>query len=107
MRLYPKRGDVTAVNSPQGRFECLDDGGFELPEPLASHLHSTPDWETAVERERRKLADDLERKRDPASALDEIAGLRADLAAALAALARVQDGEKPARRRGAAKDGGE
>jgi len=81
MRLYPTHGGLV-VDAPEGHFEAQDDGGFDLPEPLFTRLHSAhyggvKAWETQIERQQRALAEEQLRRSDPASMLDVLERLLA------------------------------
>lgn len=93
MRLYTLTG-ATQVDDPQyGRFTVNDSGAFDgLPEALANRLHSfhlngKPAWEDDAERERRIVAEELDRMRDPATLLAAIKEQGASHDAVMAALA--------------------
>jgi hypothetical protein len=74
MRLYPM-DDVGAVDDPEfGHLVPEDDGGFDLPGPLADRLHSTHvrgqrQWETSIERQHRLIQEEAARRADPATLL--------------------------------------
>ncbi|WP_155589809.1 hypothetical protein [Streptomyces cavernae] len=74
MRLYTRTG-ATAVDDPEyGNFQADDEGGFDLPDPLANRLHGfhingRPAWETDLERQNRLIAEEIERRKDPATLL--------------------------------------
>jgi hypothetical protein len=73
MRLYSRTG-ATAVDAPEGHFEPVEDGGFDFPDALSTRMHAThvdgvQQWETAIERQRRVLAEEAERRQDPATLL--------------------------------------
>jgi hypothetical protein len=83
MRIYHRKG-AAAVTAGGVTYQAEADGGFEgLPGPVEQHLLGFPDWETEVQREQRRVREDLARRRDPASQYDELASLRADFAAGL------------------------
>ncbi|MFE2407118.1 hypothetical protein ACFXDE_02105 [Kitasatospora sp. NPDC059408] len=73
MRLYSRTG-ATALDHPHhGRIEAdPGHGGFDLPEELAEELRSFPAWETDVERQQRLVAEEIERRKDPATLLDAV-----------------------------------
>jgi hypothetical protein len=77
MRLYTRTG-ATALDDPEyGTFEADEQGGFDLPDPLASRLHAFhinggPAWETDLERQNRLIAEEIERRRDPATLLEAV-----------------------------------
>ncbi|MBP5896317.1 hypothetical protein [Streptomyces scabiei] len=77
MRLYSRTG-VTALDDPEfGTFHANEDGGFDFPDEVsdrlhAFHLHGQPMWETDVERQRRLVTEELERRKDPATLLNAV-----------------------------------
>lgn len=77
MRLYSRTG-ATALDDPEyGHFDANEDGGFDFPDDLSDRLHGfhaggRPLWETDVERQNRLIAEELERRKDPATLLDAV-----------------------------------
>jgi hypothetical protein len=77
MRLYTRTG-ATALDDPEyGHFDANPDGSFDLPEDLSDRLHGfhlagRPAWETDVERQRRLIGEELERRKDPATLLSAV-----------------------------------
>jgi hypothetical protein len=77
MRLYTRTG-ATALDDPEyGHFDAAKDGGFDFPDDLSDRLHSfhsrgKPMWETDIERESRLMAEEMERRRDPATLMDAV-----------------------------------
>jgi hypothetical protein len=77
MRLYTRTG-ATALDDPEfGHFEASEDGGFDLPEELSERLHGfhlggRPAWETDIERQRRLMTEEMERRKDPATLLSAV-----------------------------------
>jgi hypothetical protein len=77
MRLYTRTG-ATALDDPEyGHFEASPDGGFDFPDDLSDRLHrfhvrGRPSWETDVERQHRLMAEEMERRRDPATLMDAV-----------------------------------
>ncbi|HLK72256.1 MAG TPA: hypothetical protein VKU77_01270 [Streptosporangiaceae bacterium] len=75
MRLYPLAGDVLAVDDAEhGHIEPAGDGGFDFPGPLSERMHAMHvnghrQWETAVERQHRLIAEEAARRADPATLL--------------------------------------
>lgn len=70
MRLYTRTGATTLDDPEYGHFEADENGSFLLPEDLAErirgfHLAGRPAWETDVERQRRLVTEEMERRRDP------------------------------------------
>ena len=77
MRLYSLTGATAVDDAEFGHISPADDGGFDLPGPLADRLHRTAirgvrQWEDAIERQRRLIAEELERRRDPAALLTAV-----------------------------------
>ncbi|MEE1838207.1 hypothetical protein [Streptomyces sp. SP17KL33] len=77
MRLYSRTG-VTALDDPEfGTFHANEDGGFDLPDEVSDrlhnfHQHGQPMWETDVERQRRLVMEELEKRKDPATLLSAV-----------------------------------
>lgn len=77
MRLYSRTG-ATALDDPTfGHFDAGPDGGFDFPNELSDRLHAfhangRPLWETDVERQHRLMAEELERRRDPATLMEAV-----------------------------------
>jgi hypothetical protein len=96
MRLYTRTG-ATAVADPQhGQFKAGQDGGFDLPDALGQRLHGfhidgQPLWETDIERQHRLIAEEMERRKDPATLLDAVQQLVQAAQAASAAQAAQAD----------------
>lgn len=82
MRLYSRTG-ATALDDPEfGHFDAGPDGSFDFPDDLSDRLHGfhvagRPAWETDVERQHRLIAEELERRKDPASLLSAVEQLLA------------------------------
>lgn len=77
MRLYSRTGQTVLTDAEYGTFEAGPDGGFDLPEDLAVREHSfhvggRPLWETDVERQYRLAAEELDRRRDPATLMNAV-----------------------------------
>jgi len=77
MRLYTLTG-ATALDDPDhGHFDADEDGGFDFPNEISDRLHrfhvdGRPAWETDIERQDRLMAEELERRKDPATLLDAV-----------------------------------
>jgi hypothetical protein len=100
MRLYTRTG-ATALDDPEyGHFEADDQGGFNLPEELSERLHSfhiggQPAWESDIERQRRLMTEESERRKDPATLLDAVEQImRAAQATATAPAAKAKRATK-------------
>lgn len=77
MRLYSRTGQTVLNDAEYGVFEAGPDGGFDLPEDLAErehafHVGGRPLWETDVERQYRLAAEELDRRRDPATLMNAV-----------------------------------
>jgi hypothetical protein len=76
VRLYSLNA-ATAVDDGGQHYEPADDGGFDFPDALGGRLHSSAVrgvklWETDIERQRRLIADEAARRRDPATLLEAV-----------------------------------
>lgn len=104
MRLYTRTGAVALDHPEFGHFDADDQGGFDLPDELSDRLHrfayqGKPAWETDVERQQRLMAEELERRKDPATLLSVVEQLmRAAQQGAAPQAAPVVDAAPPARR---------
>lgn len=80
MRLYTLTG-ATALDDPDhGHFDADEDGGFDLPDQLAARQHAFAlngrrIWETDFERQRRLVAEETDRRKDPATLLAAVESL--------------------------------
>lgn len=115
MRLYTRTG-ATALDDPEyGHFEADEQGGFDFPDDLSDKLHrfsvrGRPAWESDIERQNRLIAEELERRKDPATLLQAVEQLVA-AAGRTASVAKQGDtadepgapAKTPRGRRGAAK----
>ena len=77
MRLYTRTGAVALDDPEYGHFEAGPDGGFDFPDELSDRLHKfairgKPAWETDIERQHRLMAEELERRRDPATLMEAV-----------------------------------
>ena len=98
MRLYPRAGQVAVAHEGQ-RYKPGPDGGFDLPEEAGRFLHSfhsggKPLWETDIERQHRLIAEEAERRKDPATLLSAVEQL-VSAAKAPAAAAPAPEPEAP------------
>jgi hypothetical protein len=97
MRLY-SRTDVASVTHGGTRYTPADDGGFDLPPDVTDLLHSSAvggqkQWETSIERQRRQVAEEMERRKDPATllaAVEQIMALAEQGAKPQAPVAKAQ-----------------
>lgn len=78
MRLYTRTGAVALTDPATGRiYEADAQGGFDFPDDLSDQLHrfavrGRPMWETDIERQRRLMSEELERRKDPATLLSAV-----------------------------------
>lgn len=93
-KLYPTN-PIESVSVGDVLIEANDDGSFDFPEELAESLHRThvggvQTWETEAERYSRIVSAEIARRSDPAALYDQIAGMRADQAAAVVKLTSTE-----------------
>lgn len=96
MRLYSRTG-ATSVTHEGHTYEPDENGAFDFPEALGQQQHSfhvggQPLWEDEIERQRRLMNEELERRKDPATLLDAVNKL---VAAASEASATTGQEDKP------------
>jgi hypothetical protein len=78
MRLYTRTGAVALTDPATGRIHKADEqGGFDFPDELSDRLHrfavrGQPMWENDIERQRRMINEELERRKDPATLLSAV-----------------------------------
>jgi hypothetical protein len=78
MRLYTRTGASALTDPDTGRiYEANAEGGFDFPDDLSDRLHKfavrgQPMWETDIERQRRLMSEELERRKDPATLLSAV-----------------------------------
>lgn len=78
MRLYTRTGAIALTDPETGRiYEASPDGGFDFPDDLSDSLHrfavrGRPMWETDIERQRRLIGEEQERRKDPATLLSAV-----------------------------------
>lgn len=110
MRLFSRTG-ATAIDAPEGHFDAGEDGAFDLPEAVAQrelsfHVGGKPQWETDIGRQHRLVAEEMERRKDPATLLDAVQQI-VQAAAAMGQASTGSGGHEgapvQARRRGAGK----
>lgn len=79
MRLYSRTG--ASFTQHEGvRYEAAPDGGFGFPDHVSDVLHrfavnGERMWESDIERQRRVLGEEMDRRRDPASLYEAVAKL--------------------------------
>lgn len=78
MRLYTRTG-ATALTDPETGIEYKADaeGGFDFPDDLSDKqcrfaVRGRPMWENDIERQRRVMTEELERRKDPATLLTAV-----------------------------------
>lgn len=105
MRLYTRTGATALDDAQFGHFDAGPDGCFDVPEEFGEHLRrfhlsGRPAWETDIERQARLVAEELERRKDPATllaAVEQIVAAAAAVApAAPVAKTRGRKGADPA-----------
>jgi hypothetical protein len=78
MRLYTRTGATALTDPDTGRiYEADAQGGFDFPDDLSDRLHrfavrGQRMWETDIERQRRLMSEELERRKDPATLLSAV-----------------------------------
>lgn len=83
MKLYTLGNASSVSNEDYGTFDVDSDGSIVVPEDFGAYLrdHHAADgskaWEDEIERHARVTAEELERRRDPASLYDAVEQLRA------------------------------
>lgn len=77
MRLYSRTG-VTRLDDPEhGTFDVDEAGGFNFPDEVSDRLHAfhmggKPLWETDIERQRRLISEEMDRRKDPSTLLSAV-----------------------------------
>ena len=79
MRLYSRTGAASVHHGGQV-YTPGDSGGFDFPDDVSDKLHpfavrGERMWETDIERQRRILGEEMDRRRDPASLYEAVAKL--------------------------------
>lgn len=78
MRLYTRTGATALTDPATGKvYEADEQGGFDFPDEVSDQIHKfavrgKPQWENDIERQRRLLAEEAERRRDPATLLSTV-----------------------------------
>jgi hypothetical protein len=85
MKLYTRTGASTVDDQEHGTFEAGPDGGFDFPDELSNrlrivHIAGQRAWEDEGQRHQRLVAEELERRKDPASLYDAVQALTDTLA---------------------------
>ena len=80
MRLYPRREGTDQVKHGDVTYTPASDGGFDFPDEVSDQLHRFAVrgerlWEDSIERQRRILDAEMDRRRDPASLYEAVAKL--------------------------------
>jgi hypothetical protein len=101
MRLYPRREGTSVVQHGGVTYTPAPDGGFDFPDHVSDELHSFAVrgerlWEDHIERQRRLLDAEMDRRRDPAELYAAVARI-AEAASAIPA-----EPAKPSRAKAAA-----
>ena len=76
MRLYSRNG-ATVVQHGDEQYKPGASGGFDFPDHVSDALHPFAVrgerlWETDIERQRRLLSEEMDRRRDPASLYEAV-----------------------------------
>ena len=82
MRLYPRRAGTDQVKHGDVTYTPASDGGFDFPDEVSDQLHRFAVrgerlWEDSTERHRRILAEEMDRRRDPAELYAAVAKIAA------------------------------
>jgi hypothetical protein len=98
MKLYTLTGASGVSNEDYGDFDVDEDGSIEVPEAFGvllrdSHIGGVKAWEDEIERFHRLAAEDVARRKDPATLLATVEKLVEQQQAAKPARARAR---KPA-----------
>jgi topoisomerase IA-like protein len=109
MKVYTLQNASSVGNEDEGVFKVDKDGAVVVPEAFGvflrdNHVNGAKAWEDEIERHARLTAEELERRRDPASLYDAVAKLAASQPAARAprkAAARKAPAKKAATRKAA------
>lgn len=77
MRLYTRTGATALDDAEYGTFQADENGGFDFPDDVSDRLHGfhvggRPMWETDTERQHRLIAEELDRRKDPATLLSAV-----------------------------------
>ncbi len=77
MQLFSRYGATAVDDATHGHIEANEDGSFDFPDELGRQLHSFAVngkklWETHIERQHRQIAEEVERRKDPATLLDAV-----------------------------------
>jgi hypothetical protein len=101
MRLYSRMGVITLDDPEYGTFTADETGGFDFPDDVSDRLHAfhhagRPMWETDIERQRRLIQEELDRRKDPATLLSAVEQLVKAASATAALTAPVQAPAAPA-----------
>ena len=104
MRLYPRREGTASVVHGGVTYTAAPDGGFDFPNEVSDTLHRFAVkgerlWEDAIERQRRILDAEMDRRRDPASLYEAVA----KLVQAADAVQSAPEPAKPSRAKAAVK----
>lgn len=97
MKLFTTIGQTKIADPEFGEFEADADGAFQFPDAFAERIHHVhfdgkQIWEDNTERHARIVAEEIARRSNPATLLDEVAALRADFQPQLTA-AQLREAE--------------
>lgn len=79
MRVYSLL-EATVVEAPEGQFTQEEDGGFDLPGPLAAtllamYVGGQKAWETGPERQARMIQEEIARRQSPEALYEAVSRL--------------------------------
>jgi hypothetical protein len=79
MRLY-SLADAAGVDHDGEHYAPGNDGGFDLPDELAELLHASAvrgvrQWETAIERQKRLIDEEMQRRQSPEALYEAVSKL--------------------------------
>ena len=83
MKLYSRTGANSITHEEFGAFTVGKDGSVNVPDEFGAYLHrqhvaGKPAWETEAERHARLMAEEVERRKDPATLLAAVEALQRD-----------------------------
>lgn len=102
MRIYSLNDTAAVVDPETGKqYNAGKDGALDVPDEFGARLHAThfdgaPAWETDGERSDRLVAEEQERRRDPATLLAEVEAMRESMAAGNLSSSQIRDAAKQA-----------
>jgi hypothetical protein len=81
VKLYTRTGAASISNEQHGEFTIAKDGSVHVPDEFGAYLHrqhigGKPAWEDEAERHARLVAEEVERRKDPATLLAAVEELQ-------------------------------